>query len=138
MLFNQYFVPKNKTQPLHKIKGTNPSSLPPCSPEQREKNKCTNLVTSIRKNALLPKPMHYKRVGHGWFLENGCYAIKWYEGQPVPNMPNNLCSHIDHIVHEPGPPKGAHWYHKKVQIIVMIFDNVYVCTTYFCMIAVCM
>ena len=42
------------------------------------------------------------------------------------------------IVHEPGPPKGGHWYHKKVQIIVVIFDKVYVCTTYFCMIAVCM
>ena len=28
-------------------------------------------------------------------MENGCYAIKWYEGQPVPNY---LCGHIDHSV----------------------------------------
>ena len=41
------------------------------------------------------------------------------------------------IVHEPGHPKGGHWYHKKVQIIIVIFDQVYVCTTHFCMIAVC-
>ena len=41
------------------------------------------------------------------------------------------------LVHEPGPQKGGHWYHKKVQIIIVIFDKVYVCTTYFCMIAVC-
>ena len=42
------------------------------------------------------------------------------------------------LVHEPRPWKGGHWYHKKVQIIIVIFDKVYVCTTYFCMIAVCM
>ena len=31
VLFNHYFAPKNESQPLYKIKGTNPSSLPPCS-----------------------------------------------------------------------------------------------------------
>ena len=36
------------------------------------------------------------------------------------------------------PQKGGHWYHKKVQIIVVIFDKVYVFTTYFCMITVYM
>ena len=43
-----------------------------------------------------------------------------------------------HIVHELGPIKGGHWYHKNVQINIVIFDKVYVYTTYFCMIAVCM
>ena len=42
------------------------------------------------------------------------------------------------LVHEPGPRKGDHRYHKKVHIIIVIFDEVYICTTYFCMLAVCM
>ena len=39
--------------------------------------------------------MQYNTIANGCFLENGCNAIKWYEGQPVPN---DLCSHIDHSV----------------------------------------
>ena len=43
--------------------------------------------------------MQYNTIGNGWFLKIGCYAIKWYEAQPVPN---DLCSHIDHSVDLPG------------------------------------
>ena len=90
MLFNQYFAPKNESQPLHKIKGTNPSSSPPCSSVLLETIKRTILITSIWKNALSPEPLQYNTVGNGWFLENECYAIKCYEDEPVPN---DLCSH---------------------------------------------
>ena len=30
MLFQQHYAPKNKDQPLKKIKGIDPSNLPPC------------------------------------------------------------------------------------------------------------
>jgi len=92
VLFNQHFAPKNESQPLEKIKGTHPSSLPPCSSVLLEKIKRTNLVTSVWKNALSPDPMLYDPIGNGWFLENGYCAIKWYEGRPVPT---DLCNHID-------------------------------------------
>ena len=46
--------------------------------------------------------------------------------------------YVNIIVHEPGPPKGGHWYHKEVQIIIVILDKIYICTKYLCMIAVCM
>ena len=29
------------------------------------------------------------------------------------------------FVHERGPQKGGHWYHKKVQIIFVIFDKLH-------------
>ena len=103
VLFNQYFAPKNESQPLHKIKGTNPSSLPPCSSVLLQKIKRSNFVTSIWKNALSPKPMQYRPIENGWFLENESYAIKWYEGQPVPA---DLCSHIDHNVDLTGDGEG--------------------------------
>ena len=37
----------------------------------------------------------------------------------------SLSSPYTILVHEPGPPKGGHWYHRKVQIIAVIFDKVY-------------
>ena len=68
-----------------------------------EKIKRTNIVTSIWKNALSPITMQYNTVGNESFLENGCYAIKSYEGQFVPNY---FCSHIGHSVDITGDGKG--------------------------------
>ena len=75
---------------------------------------------------------------------NNITAIKHFESASFDfNAEYILCfnyPHVfnPHIVHEPGPQKGGHWYYKKVQIIILIFDKVYVCTTYFCIIALCM
>ena len=41
------------------------------------------LTPQSGKNAFSPEPMQYNTVGSRWFLENGCYTIKWHEGQPV-------------------------------------------------------
>ena len=67
VLFNHYFAPKSESQPLYKIKGANPSSFPPGSSVGLllEKNKRTNLVTAIWKNALSPEPMQYGTIGNG-------------------------------------------------------------------------
>ena len=94
---------KRESQSYHKIKGTNPSSLPPCSSVLLKTIKRTNLITSIAKNTLSPEPLQYNTVGNGWFLENGCYAIKCYEDEPVPN---DSCSHIDHSVDLTGDGEG--------------------------------
>ena len=60
------FLHRKASQPLYKIKGTNPSSFPPSSSVGLLlEKKRSNLVTSIWKNALSPEPMQYSTIGNG-------------------------------------------------------------------------
>ena len=82
--FQQHYAPKTKDDPLQKIKGVNPSSMPPCRAVLVNKILRTNYVTSVWKNASLPNPCVVKPEGHGWVLIDGRYHIKWFDGEQVP------------------------------------------------------
>ena len=47
--------------------------------------------------------MHCNTVWNGLCLEIGCYAVGWYEGQPVTT---DLCGHIDHGAYLTGDGEG--------------------------------
>jgi len=91
-LFHQHFAPKNRFQPLYKIKGTDPSNLPPCRSVLLEKLKRTNLVVSVWKTAIISHSCSWDPQENGWILKDGHYALKWFEGRQVPE---DVCNHID-------------------------------------------
>ena len=83
-MFQQFYAPKRHGDPLEKIKGINPSSMPPCHAVLINKIKRVNYVATIWKNAALPEPCVVQPEGNGWVRENGLYQIKWFDGDMVP------------------------------------------------------
>ena len=49
-----------------------------------------NYVTKIWKHADQPVVTSSSPVGNGWVLQDGAYAIKWYDGDQVPNNLSQL------------------------------------------------
>lgn len=84
LIFQQRYAPKKKSDPLERIKGINPSSIPPCCAVLMNKIKRANLVTTIWKNAALANPSTLNPESNGWFVDDGYYAIRWYDGNQVP------------------------------------------------------
>ena len=91
-LFHQHFAPKRQEQPLHKIKGTDPSNLPPCKSVLMEKLRRANLVSGMWKNAITPNSYTWSPEVHGRSLQEDRYVMKWFEGRQVPE---DVCKHID-------------------------------------------
>ncbi len=84
--FQQHYAPKSTSQPLEKMKGIDPSHLPPCASVLYQKIKRTNLVVAMWRNAGRAKPNLMDPVKHGWIKEQSRYKLQWYEGLCVPEV----------------------------------------------------
>ena len=93
-LFQQRYAPKNQSQPLDKIKGTDASNVPPCSSVLLQKIKRSNLVTAMWKNAITSDSYTWCPEENGWVLAESRYAIKWFVGLQVPR---DVCNNIDAV-----------------------------------------
>ena len=80
MLFQQHFAPLISSEPLSKIKGTEPSNMPPCQVVLHEKIKRANFMASVWKRAATAEPQLWHPSDHGWNMGNGQYCIKWFHG----------------------------------------------------------
>ena len=92
VIFEESFAPKKDNEPLTKIKGTDPSHLPPCHEVLLQKICRTNYVSYIWKHAVIGISDIPSAENFGWLLENGSYTMKWYDGRQVPE---NVCIAIN-------------------------------------------
>ena len=84
-LFQQKYATKRNENPLSKIKGTNPSNMPPCKNVLEFKMKRSNFITYLWKRASLPHPINeVDPTEHGWKLVNGKYELEWFTCEQVP------------------------------------------------------
>lgn len=85
-MFLHYYAPKTHTNngPLDKIKGINPSSMPPCQQVLLNKIKRSHYVAEVWKRASTESPASESPVGRGWEREGNMYYIKWFDGNQVP------------------------------------------------------
>jgi hypothetical protein len=86
LMFQQKYAPKDKNDPLNKIKGLNPSAMPPCHKVLINKVVRANFVAAMWKRASSRSPVTYSPDGNGWTLINGKYQLKWYDGDQVPRV----------------------------------------------------
>ena len=71
--------------PLSKIKSVEPSLFPPCKRVLIEQIKRANLIAAIWKNATFSNPSEgYNPLEHGWCLQDGEFAMHWFDGDQVP------------------------------------------------------
>ena len=87
-MFQQHYAPKNDKDPLQKIKGINPSSMPPCHQVLMNKIKRANYVAALWKSATKQTPSTFSPNGNGWELKDGSYHIKWHDGD---QLPHSIC-----------------------------------------------
>ena len=95
-VFEHKYAPSmTSSQPLNKIKGTNPSDMPPCQSPMINKAKRTNFGAYIWKNVPVSNPSDLDPKDHGWLLKDNQYSINWYDGEQLPQS-------IANIIHEEG------------------------------------
>lgn len=84
--FRKLYAPKQQTDPLEKIKSSDPCCLPPCQKALQQKLLRTNYVAYIWKNAREANPVEFGPVGHGWKIDTDSDRLTmiWFEGQPAP------------------------------------------------------
>ena len=71
---------------LKKIKGADPSSMPPCQKVLFHKILRTNYVAALWKNATQPTPTASNPLENGWQLsDDGSYEFTWYDGDQMPD-----------------------------------------------------
>ena len=96
-MFQQKYAPKYDNDPLDKIKGINPSSMPPCHSVLINKIRRTNYVTTLWKKARLPRPCELKAEDHGWKLNASVYRINWFDSE---QLPQNIIEILNDDTHE--------------------------------------
>jgi hypothetical protein len=74
MMFQEKYSPRDDRDPLDKIKGLNPSSLPPCHRVLTHKINLANFVVAMWKRASSPSPIRCSPDGNGWCLRDGRYS----------------------------------------------------------------
>ena len=94
-LFQQKYAPKQPNQPLDKIKGINPSSMPPCKHVLYNKFRKTNYITHMWKHATDSNPCTLDAEGHGWSLVQGKYIINWFDCNQLPESFMNIIGNSD-------------------------------------------
>ena len=90
--FQQKYSPTKHSDPLDKIKGINPSSMPPCHSVLLNKIRRTNYVATLWKKARVHQPCVLKAEDHGWKLNESAYRINWFEGE---QLPQNIVDILD-------------------------------------------
>ena len=87
-LFMKKTTPKCQSKALSKVKGIDPTMLPPSKPALLQKIKRTNAVAWLWKRAVCRKPGDgFDPREHGWYMESDRYHIHWYDG---PTLPENM------------------------------------------------
>ena len=84
-LFEHNYAPKTGNEPLDKIKGINPSNIPPCQKVLYEKIRRVNFIASIWKNAARKEPCRLDPLNNGWYLRDGMLHVQWFQGDLVPH-----------------------------------------------------
>jgi hypothetical protein len=79
-----YNPSNSRYAPLSKIKGMNPSCMPPCKKVLKEKIKRANYVAAVWKRAKYQNPVIESPNGHGWKLSDNCFIVNWFEGDQLP------------------------------------------------------
>ena len=98
VMFQEKYAPKEGDDPLNKIKGLNPSAMPPCQRSLLNKIKRANFVASMWKKACTSCPITYSPVENGWCLTGGKYQLNWYDGAQVPQNLSDVLE--DHTLEE--------------------------------------
>ena len=87
-LFMKKTIPKCQSKTLFKVKGIDPTMLPPSKPALLQKIKRTNAIAWLWKRAVCQNPSDgFDPCDHGWYLESDTYHIHWYDG---PTLPEDL------------------------------------------------
>jgi hypothetical protein len=73
--FQHHYAPKANNDPLEKVQGTDPSTMPPCKSVLMKKIIHTNYVSLLWKHASLPNPCIVRPDGFGWIVVDGNYQI---------------------------------------------------------------
>lgn len=95
-LFEKKYAPSKATvQPLDKMKGVNPSEMPPCHSSLVKKVQRANYIAYLWKNAAATNPSDLDPEEHGWLLKDNQYVINWYEGDQLPQTITNIISKED-------------------------------------------
>ena len=79
----QKYSPTKHSDPLDKIKGITPSSLPPCHVVLRNKICLNNYVATLLKKARVHQPCVLEAEDHRWELNASAYRINWFEGEQL-------------------------------------------------------
>ena len=79
----QKYSPTKHSDPLDKIKGITPSSVPPCHVVLRNKIRRNNYVATLWKKARVHQPCALKAEDHGWKLNESAYRINCFEGEQL-------------------------------------------------------
>ena len=58
------------------------------------------------KRAASPSPITYRLEGNGWILKDGKYQIKWYDGDQVPRVLDQVLGHD--VLDEDGDDNDEH------------------------------
>jgi len=87
VIFQHRYAPRKQSDLLGKIKGVNPSSMPPCWSVLTKKIKRANYVVSPWKNAVRPDSASLcgQTNRHGWIPVDGKYTIDWFDGEQMPH-----------------------------------------------------
>jgi len=89
-LFKRHYAPKDENDPLTKIKGANPSSMPPRLRVLINKIKRANYVARLWRRADRRSPVSSLPDGHSWELRDGAYHLNWFDGEQVPRSVSKL------------------------------------------------
>ena len=108
-IFEKKYAPnKTSSHPLNKLKGANPSDMPPCRMSLINKVRRANYIAYLGKNAISSSPSDLDITEHGWLLKNNQYAVKWYEGEQLPESVASIlckedtCTSMDDLEDEQG------------------------------------
>jgi len=100
VMFQHTYAPRQLGDPLEKIKGVNPSSMPPCRSVLIKKIKRANYVASLWKKAARQDPSSLcgQPCQHGWILVDGSYAIDWFDGDQMPRHISQILSEKESVI----------------------------------------
>lgn len=92
-LFMRKTTPNRQSKSSSKLKGIDPTMMPPSKPALLQKIKRSNAVAWLWKRAVCRKPdMGLDPSKHGWYVESDRYHIHWYDG---PMLPENMETTIE-------------------------------------------
>ena len=94
-IFRTKYDPTDPASPLAKLKGADPSLLPPAKTELQQMILRMNLVASIWKHADTSVPLEMDPTENGWKLRDGKFVMNWFAGSQIPE---NICEGIANLV----------------------------------------
>ena len=93
--FEKAFGPKATSRnPFQKMKGIDPSSLPPCEAELRQHLRRASFIAKMWSTADEPIIDQYPNSTNGWELSDNSYHIIWFDSPQLPDalVPESVSS----------------------------------------------